>query len=54
VDSAGALIVYDITNAQSFKNAEVWLQELKNYANSDIGISFLRLICSDHFGWEQN
>lgn len=28
--AVGALVVYDITNRQSFINAETWLNELKN------------------------
>jgi len=36
--AVGALIVYDITKAQSFKNVEKWLQELGEHADSDIVI----------------
>jgi len=36
--AVGALIVYDITKAQSFKNVEKWLQELSEHADNDIVI----------------
>eukprot|EP01129_Flabellula_baltica_P004766 TRINITY_DN1687_c0_g1_i1.p1 TRINITY_DN1687_c0_g1~~TRINITY_DN1687_c0_g1_i1.p1 ORF type:complete len:155 (+),score=34.13 TRINITY_DN1687_c0_g1_i1:457-921(+) len=32
----GALIVYDISDVQSFKNVETWLSELKENAEKDI------------------
>jgi len=36
--AVGALIVYDITKAASFKNVEKWIQELNEHADSDIVI----------------
>lgn len=33
----GAIIVYDITQAQTFKNVEKWLQELIEYADPETG-----------------
>eukprot|EP01116_Phalansterium_solitarium_P021589 TRINITY_DN677_c0_g1_i2.p2 TRINITY_DN677_c0_g1~~TRINITY_DN677_c0_g1_i2.p2 ORF type:complete len:216 (+),score=52.49 TRINITY_DN677_c0_g1_i2:105-752(+) len=36
--AVGALIVYDITKAQSFKNVEKWLSELGEHADNDIVI----------------
>jgi small GTP-binding protein len=34
----GALLVYDITNAQSFRNADRWLKELRNYADPSLPV----------------
>jgi small GTP-binding protein len=34
----GALLVYDITNTQSFKNADRWLKELRNYADPSLPV----------------
>jgi len=34
----GALVVFDITNRQSFLNCERWLQELREHADSKIVI----------------
>jgi len=31
-------MVYDITKAQTFKNVEKWMQELREYADPDIAI----------------
>ena len=36
--AVGALLVYDITKKQTFENAERWLQELREHADSDIVI----------------
>jgi len=36
--AVGALMVYDITKAQTFKNVEKWMQELREYADPDIAI----------------
>jgi len=36
--AVGALMVYDITKAQTFKNVEKWMQELREYADPDIVI----------------
>jgi len=36
--AVGALVVYDLTKMQTFKNIEKWLQELREYAESDIVI----------------
>lgn len=33
-DSAGVILVYDITNRQSFDNAKEWLDDIKNLSNS--------------------
>jgi hypothetical protein len=43
----GAIIVYDITQAQTFKNVEKWLQELIEYADPETGnkaVLFLSLL----------
>jgi small GTP-binding protein len=37
----GALLVYDITNTMSFKNAERWLKELREYAGPGIPVLFV-------------
>jgi Ras-related protein Rab-11A len=34
----GALLVYDITNTQSFRSAPRWLQELRNFADPNIPV----------------
>jgi len=34
--AVGALMVFDVTKAASFKNAEKWLQELREHADTDI------------------
>eukprot|EP01116_Phalansterium_solitarium_P008206 TRINITY_DN216_c1_g1_i1.p1 TRINITY_DN216_c1_g1~~TRINITY_DN216_c1_g1_i1.p1 ORF type:complete len:213 (+),score=45.38 TRINITY_DN216_c1_g1_i1:445-1083(+) len=34
--AAGAMVVYDITQAETFKNAEKWLTELRQYAGDDV------------------
>ena len=34
----GALLVFDITKDQTFKNIERWLQELKDHADANIVI----------------
>ena len=34
--SLGALLVYDITKEQSFKNIEKWISEVKEHAEPDI------------------
>jgi len=36
--AVGALMVFDVTKAASFKNAEKWLQELREHADADIVI----------------
>eukprot|EP00027_Filamoeba_sp_ATCC50430_P009839 CAMPEP_0168561684 /NCGR_PEP_ID=MMETSP0413-20121227/11727_1 /TAXON_ID=136452 /ORGANISM="Filamoeba nolandi, Strain NC-AS-23-1" /LENGTH=215 /DNA_ID=CAMNT_0008593073 /DNA_START=64 /DNA_END=711 /DNA_ORIENTATION=- len=36
--AVGALMVYDITKAQTFKNVEKWLQELHEHADANIVI----------------
>lgn len=36
--AVGALLVYDTTNAQSFKNMAEWLRQLKQFADSNIVI----------------
>ena len=36
--AVGALLVYDVTNAQSFKHVADWLRELKQYADNNIVI----------------
>jgi len=36
--AVGALMVYDITKAQTFKNVEKWMQELREYADPEIVI----------------
>jgi len=36
--AVGALMVYDITKAQTFKSIEKWMQELREYADPDIVI----------------
>ncbi|CAD8151401.1 unnamed protein product [Paramecium octaurelia] len=34
----GCLIVYDVTNKQSFKEISIWLEQTKTYTNADIPI----------------
>lgn len=34
--ASGALLVYDITRANSFENLQKWMKELKNFADEDI------------------
>lgn len=34
--SAGALIVFDVTSVDSFKNVDKWLQDLRDVARSDV------------------
>lgn len=41
----GALIVYDITNRQSFLDCERWLQELREHADSKIVIMLVGNKC---------
>ena len=36
--AVGALLVYDITNIQSFYNTSAWLKEIKTYADNNIVI----------------
>ncbi len=36
--AVGALLVYDTTSAQSFKNMAEWLRQLKQFADSNIVI----------------
>jgi len=36
--AVGALVVYDLTKMQTFKNVDKWLQELREYADTDIVI----------------
>ena len=37
-EANGAIIVYDITNKESFKNVERWISEVKNFATEDVQI----------------
>ncbi|AFZ79508.1 Ras family Rab small GTP-binding protein [Theileria equi strain WA] len=39
--AVGALLVYDITNRQSFHNCRKWLKELRNAADDDIIITLV-------------
>jgi small GTP-binding protein len=34
----GAIVVYDMTNEQSYINVTQWIQEIKNYAGNDVPI----------------
>ncbi|KAJ1379187.1 Small GTPase superfamily [Sesbania bispinosa] len=36
--AVGALLVYDITKRQTFENVQRWLRELRDHADSNIGI----------------
>lgn len=36
--AVGALLIYDITKAQSFENVQRWLRELRDHADSNIVI----------------
>ena len=38
-DTNAALIVYDVNSAESLKQAQVWVEELKEYAPSEVVIS---------------
>ena len=38
-DTNAALIVYDVDNAESMKQAETWVDELKEYAPTETVIS---------------
>jgi GTPase SAR1 family protein len=37
----GALLVYDITSEQSFKNVKKWMDEIKEHAEPDIVITLV-------------
>jgi small GTP-binding protein len=37
-NSMGAILVYDISNINSFNNIKFWLEEINNYTNSNISI----------------
>ena len=39
--AVGALLVYDITKAQTFENVERWLKELRDHADANIVISLV-------------
>jgi small GTP-binding protein len=41
----GAILVYDITNTQSFRNAARWLQELRNFAESNVPVALVGNKC---------
>ena len=36
--SIGAILMYDITNRQSFNNLAKWIEETKNYANEKLTV----------------
>ncbi|OIR57958.1 MAG: GTPase Rab11/YPT3, small G protein superfamily [Amphiamblys sp. WSBS2006] len=36
--AVGALVVYDITSEESFKNVDLWLRELRDNADSEIAV----------------
>ena len=38
-ESAGALLVYDITDSESFNKVKVWVKELRKVVGNDISIS---------------
>ena len=38
-DTNAALIVYDVNSTESLKQAQVWVEELKEYAPSEVVIS---------------
>ena len=40
-NSSCAIIVYDITNRQSFEHIELWVQECRNYSPPDIVFVFV-------------
>ncbi len=35
---AGAILVFDITDLQSFKDVQSWLKEISEYGNENISI----------------
>jgi Ras-related protein Rab-2A len=43
--AAGALLVYDITNKDSFNNIKMWLQEARNNGNSEMSICLVGNKC---------
>jgi len=43
--AVGALVVYDITNYESFKNAEKWLREVKEHAEPHLVTLFIGNKC---------
>jgi len=47
--AVGAVLIYDITNEESFKNLTYWTQELKAHADSEIVIALLANKCDIMF-----
>lgn len=43
--AVGCLLVYDITNPQSFKSIDMWLNEIRNYCDSKIVIALVGNKC---------
>lgn len=43
--SVAALLVFDLTNKKTFENLEIWLKEIKNYADKDIRIMLVGNKC---------
>ena len=37
----GAILVYDITNLDTFKNCRYWLEHIKNYADENVVIALV-------------
>lgn len=43
--ASGIVLVYDITNEESFQNLSVWLEEIKKYADKNVDIIVLGNKC---------
>ena len=39
--AVGAFLIYDITNAQSFKNLKEWLQKIREYSDEHVVIALV-------------
>ena len=37
----GAILVYDISNADSFRNCRYWLENIRNYADENVVIALV-------------
>ena len=43
--AAGAIVVYDVTNRESYMNVEGWLTDIKRHANTNINIMLVGCKC---------